>query len=138
MWPLGTGVAFVELPLADAMSAYEEWAAGWAGEPTLKITPQPEGTLTRYFEALLPLEMPYTRRLLVGTTGGWTAVFDNSRLGGDPFPATYLGKLRDVRAVAVKHRPRGQGFPVTQFELFGPTGEPPLIGLDPVALTLWD
>jgi hypothetical protein len=40
---------------------------------------------------LLPLESPYTRRLLVGTPAGWTAIFDNSRSGGDPWlPASQL------------------------------------------------
>jgi hypothetical protein len=69
--------------------------------------------------------MPYRRRLLIGTTTGWTAIFDNSSTGGDPFPPTYLGQLRHVRAVSATHSsgPASE-CPATQFHLFGPEGEP--------------
>jgi hypothetical protein len=71
--------------------------------------------------------MPSTRRLLVGTTGRWTAIFDNSRGGGDAWPPTSHLSRDDVRGVIATHIPREQSsLPATQFHLLGPEGEPPL------------
>jgi hypothetical protein len=83
--------------------------------------------------------MPYKRRLLVGTRSSWTAVFDNSRAGGDIFPPTYLATEKGRRAVAVHHSPIGQSrYPATQFHLFGPTGEPPLMYVRTIDAGIFD
>lgn len=75
LWPIGWGVAFVERPLEDVQDRYRAWL------PTWDLVRLGSAPLLRLLEHLLPLEMPYTRRLLVGTRGGWTAIFDNSRRG---------------------------------------------------------
>jgi hypothetical protein len=134
--PLGNGVAFVELGLDDAVEAYREWGEGWSPPPALQ--PLGPGAIRDLLQELLPLEMPYRRRLLFGTTTGWTAIFDNSP-GGDPFPPTYLGRIRGVRAVAAKHVPELEGpYPVTQFHLFGPEGEPPLMYVRTIDAGIFD
>ena len=123
LWPLGNGVAFVELPLADAIAAYRE---GLNPPPTLAhlgVLP-----IIDLMATLLPLQMPYKRRLLVGTTSNWTTIFDNSRGGGDPYSHARLATAHGVRAVAARHAPETQtALPATQFHLLGPTGEPPLM-----------
>jgi hypothetical protein len=123
LWPLGNGVAFVELPLADAIAAYRE---GLNPPPTLAhlgVLP-----IIDLMATLPPLQMPYKRRLLVGTTSNWTTIFDNSRGGGDPYSHARLATAHGVRAVAARHAPETQtALPATQFHLLGPTGEPPLM-----------
>lgn len=123
LWPVGNGVAFVELPLADAVAAYREGLnppprfAQLGGLPIIDL-----------MATLLPLQMPYKRRLFVGTTSSWTAIFDNSRTGGDPYSQARLATAQGVRAVAATHAPETQTeLPATQFHLLGPTGEPPLM-----------
>jgi hypothetical protein len=87
----------------------------------------------------LPLELPYRRCLLVGTTTGWTAIFDNSRDGGDPFPPTYLGRICNARAVVATHSSGPiETCPATQFHLFGPDGEPPLMYVRTVDAGVFD
>lgn len=123
LWPLGNGVAFIELPLTEAVAAYRE-----ASDSPPDLDDLGSRPIIDLMTTLLPLQMPYKRQLLVGTTSSWTAIFDNSRDGGDPFPATRLADARNVRAVAATHAPEGQTrLPATQFHLFGPTGEPPLM-----------
>jgi hypothetical protein len=124
--PLGDGMAFVELDLAAAVDGYREWGRGWAKPPTLEELPS--APILEHLRRLLPLELPYRRRLLVGTTTGWTAIFDNSSDGGDPFPPTYLGVIQKARAVVATHSSGPiETCPATQFHLFGPDGEPPLM-----------
>src|SRR5688572_3363288 len=125
LWPLGDAVAFVDLPLEEAVGAYRDWGSGWESPP--KLVDLGSRPIMELLRELLPLQMPYKRRLLVGTDSGWTAVFDNSR-GGDPFPSTYLARQRARRAVVATHKPRSQTtHPATQFHLFGPNGKPPLM-----------
>jgi hypothetical protein len=137
LWPLGSSVAFVELPLEKAVDAYKEWGLSWDSPPRLQKLET--ASILDMMSALLPLQMPYTKRLLVGSTSGWTAIFDNSRQG-DPFPPTHLARLREVRAVVATHTPPPQsgGYPSTQFHLFGPSGEPPLMYLRTVDAGVFD
>jgi hypothetical protein len=137
LWPLGNAVAFVELPLADAVAAYREWGKQWESAP--RFDDLGDAPILDAMARLLPLQEPYKRRLLVETTAGWTAVFDNGRRGGDPFPPTYLATSRGQRAVAATHVPESQTrFPATQFHLFGPTGEPPLMYVRTVDVGIFD
>src|SRR6266540_4337200 len=84
-----------------------------------------EALLIDQLPRLLPLEMPYTRRLLVAHGQRWTAIFDNSRGGGDPYPAlAELSRIAGARGVLAGHKPREQyPYPVTQFHLFGSEGD---------------
>jgi hypothetical protein len=126
LWPIGQAVGFVELGLDKTIEHYEQWGKNWEALPSFRELGDPR--LLDLLWELLPLEMPYRRRLLVGTTGEWTAIFDNSRGGGDPSPpVSFLSRSAGVRGIVATHTPREQGpHPATQFHLFGPNGEPPL------------
>ena len=124
LWPIGRSVGFVELELGSAIEAYRAWSRGWK-PPRPRFERRPDAPLRDQLRALLPLEMPYTRRLLVGHQTRWTAIFDNSRGGGDPDPAVAeLARLAGTRGVVAGHMPKGQSaYPATQFHLFGADGE---------------
>jgi hypothetical protein len=124
LWPLGQKVGFVELELAGAIEAYRAWTRGWKPlRPSFKQVH--ETLLIDQLPRLLPLEMPYTRRLLVAHGQGWTAIFDNSRGGGDPYPAVAeLSRIAGTRGVLAGHTPLEQyPYPATQFHLFGSKGD---------------
>ena len=124
LWPLGQTVGFVELELAGAIEAYRTWARGW-WPPRPSFKRLPDAGLVDQLQSLLPLEMPYTRRLLVAHGQRWTAIFDNSRGGGDPYPAVgELARIAGVRGVVAGHTPQEQyPYPATQFHLLGRQGE---------------
>jgi hypothetical protein len=133
LWPLGWSVGFVELPLSEAFDRYRAWG--------LKVAFSELGQLpiVDALQRLLPFEMPYTRRLLVGTRGSWTAIFDNSRGGGDPWPPTSQLAREDAHGVIATHIPREQSsLPATQFHLLGPEGEPPLMYVRTVDAGVFD
>jgi hypothetical protein len=122
LWPLGWSVGFVERSLSETYALYRSWG--------LKVTFAELGQdrIVEALRQLLPFEMPCTRRLLVGTSGRWTAIFDNSRGGGDPWPPTSHLSRDGVRGVVATHIPPEQSsLPATQFHLLGPEGEPPLM-----------
>jgi hypothetical protein len=138
LWPIGQGVGFVELELAEALWQYERWAEAWEAPPSYrKLGKVP---ILEQLQELLPLEMPYTRRLLVDTKSGWTAIFDNSRGGGDLFPpVSYLSRSASARGLVAKHTPPAQyPYPATQFHLFGPDGEPPLMYVRTIDAGIFD
>lgn len=138
LWPIGQAVGFVELSLDKTLEHYKRWGEKWEAFPSFReLGDEPLLDLLR---ALLPLEMPYRRRLLVGTTGEWTAIFDNSRGGGDPFPpASFLSKSAGVRGIVASHTPPEQGpHLATQFHLFGPNGEPPLMYVRTIDTGIFD
>jgi hypothetical protein len=138
LWPIGQSVAFVELSLQATLEHYERWAENWEDLPSFRELG--DAPLVDLLGALLPLEMPYRRRLLVGTAGGWTAIFDNGRGGGDPFPpASFLSRSAGVRGVAAGHTPPEQyPYPATQLHLFGPTGRPPLMYVRTINAGIFD
>ena len=124
LWPLGRTVGFVELDLAGAIEAYRVWTRGWRPlRPSFKHVR--ETLLIDQLRRLLPLEMPYTRRLLIAHGQRWTAIFDNSRGGGDPYPAVAeLSRIAGTRGVVAGHTPQEQyPYPATQFHLFGDNGD---------------
>ena len=120
LWPLGQTVGFVELDLAGAIEAYRAWTRGWR-PPRPSFKQARETLLIDQLQRLLPLEMPYTRRLLVAHGQRWTAIFDNSRGGGDPYPAVAeLSRIAGARGVVAGHTPAEQyPYPATQLHLFG-------------------
>jgi hypothetical protein len=133
LWPLGWSIGFVERPLGETHSRYRAWGLKARFE---ELGRRP---ILDLLGRLLPFEMPYTRRLLVGTRSGWTAIFDNSRGGGDPWPPTSYFAAGDVRGVIATHIPREQySLPATQFHLMGPSGEPPLFDVRTIAAGVFD
>jgi hypothetical protein len=138
LWPIGQSVAFVELSLHETLEHYRRWAENWEDAPSFRELG--DAPLVDLLGTLPPLEMPYRRRLLVGSTGRWTAIFDNSRGGGDPFPpASFLSGTAGVRGVAASHTPREQyAYPATQLHLFGPTGKPPLMYVRTITAGIFD
>lgn len=124
LWPLGQTVGLVELELAGAVEAYRAWTRGWL--PPRPSFEQVRGALLiDQLPRLLPFEMPYTRRLLVAHGRRWTAIFDNSRGGGDPYPAVAeLSRLAGTRGVVAGHTLQEQyAYPATQLHLFGSQGD---------------
>jgi hypothetical protein len=119
LWPLGQKVGFVELELDEATETYRAWTRGWK-PPRPSFKDVRETGLHEQLPRLLPLEMPYTRRLLVAHGRRWTAIFDNSRAGGDPYPVVAeLTRIAGTRGVRAGHTPSEQyPFPATQFHLF--------------------
>lgn len=124
LWPLGQSVGFVQLEFENAIDAYRAWSRGWK-RPRPSFKPQPDAPLLDHLRRLPPLEMPYTRWLLVAHKTRWTAIFDNSRGGGDPYPAVAeLTRIAGARGVLAGHTPQDQyPFPATRFHLFGADGE---------------
>ncbi len=104
LWPLGWSVGFVERPLSETYARYRAWGLG-LGAAFNELGQLP---IVDALHQLLPFEMPYTRRLLVGTSGRWTAIFDNSRGGGDPWPPTSYLARDDAHGVVATHIPPEQ------------------------------
>jgi hypothetical protein len=124
LWPLGQKVGFVELELARAIETYRAWTGGWK-PPRPSFKEVRDAPLIDQLPRLLPLEMPYTRRLLVAHGQRWTAIFDNSRGGGDPYPAVAeLSRIAGRRGVLAGHTPQEQyPYPATQLHLFDSEGD---------------
>lgn len=118
-WPIGWSVGFVELPVGEAVAAYRRWAEGWPAEPVFRSLG--ERPLPELQQELLPLEMPHRKRLLVGTRGGWTALFDNSRDGRDlQTPTLLLARQEGVRCVHVRHVPAEQSAAASELRVWLP------------------
>jgi len=120
LWPLGQKVGFVEIELAGAIDAYRAWTRRWR-PPRPSFKEVRETLLIDQLPRLLPLEMPYTRRLLVAHGQRWTGILDNSRGGGDPYPVVAeLSRIAGTRGVLAGHTPEEQyPYPATQLHLFG-------------------
>ena len=86
---------------------------------------QPHAPLLDQLRRLPPLEMPCTRRLLVSHRTRWTAIFDDSRGGGDPYsPVAELARIAGTRGVVAGHTPPDQyPYPATLLHLFGVDGD---------------
>jgi hypothetical protein len=133
LWPLGWSVGFVERPLGETYARYRAWG--------LRVTFTEFGKRPILYALgeLLPFEMPYTRRLLASAGGRWTAIFDNSRGGGDPSTPTSQLSRDDARGVIATHSPAEQSsLPATQFHLLGPEGERPLMYVRTIDAGIFD
>ena len=133
LWPIGWSIGFVARPLRETYGRYREWGL------KARFDELGRRPIRELLQHLLPFEAPYTRRLLVETRSGWTAIFDNSRGGGDPTPPTSYLAAGDVQGVIATHIPREQySLPSTQFHLLGPNGEPPLFYVRTVDAGVYD
>jgi len=134
LWPIGWSIGLIRLPLAHVLD--------WVGESDTDADQIELGTapIDAQVAQLLPMEMPYRKRLFVDVSEAWTAAFDNSRAGGDPFPiVSGIARDRLVVAILATHRDRAQtSSPATQFHLFGPTGDAPLMYVRTVDAGVFD
>jgi hypothetical protein len=116
--PLGAVVQYVRAPRAVVVAALGDRF----------VAEQMADDLVASLPRLLPFESPWSR-LLVAPCGDWTAVVNNGLYGGDntaPTPA--ISRTLNAECVVASSVPRyGPGHEQTQFELFGPSGEPPLM-----------
>src|SRR5919198_4279007 len=137
-WPLGYQVGFLETPFGDVVDATRAWFAQ-RGEDRHEAALRPE-SLINHLLRLAPLQMPPGRELLVETAGGWTMHVDNSRGGGDSVAwVGHLSRVLHCRGVIARPVPIDQDlYPSTQFELLGPTGEPPLMYVRTVTAGIYD
>jgi hypothetical protein len=122
--PLGISIGFIEASFAMVLEAHTEW---WR-ELELDFSVSRElSPFPACLDSLLPLQTPPNRVLLIAH-GRWTCHLTNPRSGGDSVSAVgHLSRLLDVHGVLASHRPRSPvGHASTQFEYFGPEGEPPL------------
>lgn len=138
-WPIGWGAGFIERPFSDVFAVMREWQSA-PDEPRYRYRELTGVPLAEQLTRLAPLQQPPKRKLMVATQGGWTAYFDNSILGGDPFSwVGHLSRHFGCQGVIAVHIPRGQyPFPATQFQLFGPTGEEPLHYVRTVSAGIFD
>lgn len=130
--PIGWSVGWIELPKDDVLSALLAWRRKLGQSPAVDHLSEPwPACLGR----LDPLEAQWTTELVLPHGPDWTCYLNNDLGGGDPFPAVgYLSKVLGRRAViAVHHPPTPPGHASTQFQLFGPDGEPPLMYLRTLA-----
>ena len=134
LWPIGWSIGLIRLPLAPVLD--------WVGESETEADQIELGaaSIDAQVAELLPMEMPYRKRLFVEVSEAWTAAFDNSRGGGDPFPVVSgIARDRLVVSILATHRDRTQSSsPATQFHLFGPSGEAPLMYVRTVDAGVFD
>ena len=125
-WPIGWSAGFIEAPVNAVREAERRWREELTAHYDTRYLQ--DASLDEQLAELAPLEAPYSRRLLMGTAGNWTAYFDNSLLGGDPGP--WVGVLSEdlgCRGVVATHIPAEQyPYPATQLEVVGPNGGGPL------------
>lgn len=116
--PITDAIGFLEADFAQVVAADAQWRAslgGYRGRPI-------SGSLPSLLDALLPLTGPLLRYMWVGTTGPWTAYFDNFVVGSDTFPpVSSLAQQLGCRGVAIGCRQgtakRGAS---ASFNLYGP------------------
>lgn len=126
---MGSVVHFLEAPLSRVLSSLsDDWELRATGI-----------ALTEALPLMLPFEAPWTR-LLAAECGGWTALINNFLHGGDSTaPSPALSRRLGVRCVVASCVPTyGPGHSQTQLELFGPTGQPPLLYVRSISATATD
>jgi hypothetical protein len=121
--PIGWSVGFIQAPLKTVADAIEHWLRDlgrW-----YKLT-QPGG-YPDCLHGLAPLQTPPKRELLIGMDG-WTAHLSNSIDGGDSVSTVgHITRTLNTHGVLATHKPITKvGHAATNFQLLGPTGEPPL------------
>lgn len=126
--PLTYSIGFLEVHPELAFEAYRWWTTrNFKGVDYART---PIETLGDALSRLEPLCTPPRRQLLLCTTSGWLAYFDNGRQGPDPrTPVGYLSRLlhgRGVIATSVPHTLESDTgtakgtYGAVSFELFGP------------------
>ena len=137
-WPIGYQVGFLEKPFDEVLAATRSWLKQRLEPPretALRLQP-----LIDHLLQLAPLQMPPGRELVVEARSRWTMHADNSRSGGDSVSwVGHLSRVLTCRGVIARHIPIKQdAYPSTQFELLGPTGEPPLKYIRTVTAGIYD
>lgn len=125
--PITYAWGFIEAPLQSVRDAFHKWrSALYKNVTTLSF----RSSLREALLQLQPLTVPPRKELLMETSSSWTAYFDNSIQGGDPFPpisymAEYL-KCRSLAVTCVPHTLKSEDkdakgtYGAVQFELFAP------------------
>jgi hypothetical protein len=122
---------FVESPLDRLVDPFCELVARWTGATAARIQRKPSaGSIDRALSALLPRRdsMTEPKYLLAPCANGWTAYFENSRVGDPRPPSWELPDVLSCRAVLVyaegsssrPTRPRTYGFSLRAPGLAGP------------------
>jgi hypothetical protein len=116
-WPITQEIGFVEAPFTDVIDSAREWLAGIGSYPSRPMV----GSLEEHLSALLPLTGPQARHVWVATNGNWTAYFDNTRGGSDPWgPIPVLRQRLACRGAALLWVPHPRAaHRGTRFDLYG-------------------
>ncbi len=115
--PITQAIGFVEAPIASVIDADRVWRRGIGKYPIRPLV----GGLADALSSLLPLTGPQSRYIWVATTNGsWTAYFDNSRNGSDPWsPIRYLARTMRCRGIAILWAPQTRkSYGGTRFDLY--------------------
>jgi hypothetical protein len=103
MAPTTNSVGFWERPLDAVVKAYTRWL--WLRlSPARSVRPV-SGPLEQLLGELEPLTPWHDRVLVVETKAGWTAYFDNGKLGTDGGAARALSRILGCRALIAKEVP---------------------------------
>jgi len=111
-------IGFLERDVDAVVRADTAWCAGIGRFSHRAVA----GDLGAMLGELEPLSGPLTRRLWVQTNSGWTAYFDNSIIGSDPYgPICYLSRQLGCRGLTISCCPdiRGVCYGQTRFDLYG-------------------
>lgn len=115
---IADAVGFIAAPLETVVAA----AVAWRESLGQKLNVRRLRGLDRAVDALSPRRLPWSREAFVDG-GAWTVYLNE---GSDPVPVTgVLSRTLETQAVLATHAvdlPHAS----TQFELLGPTGQPPL------------
>lgn len=122
---MGAVVHYLEAPVDDVIKAL----------PGYWRKPKPTGKrLADALPDLAPYKEPWTRLLAAPCGRRWTALVNNSAVGDSSAPGPGAADALGVRCAVASHHPGTQ----TQLELFGPTGEPPLMYVRTISATAED
>src|SRR5262245_25939878 len=89
-WPIGWAVGFVERPIEEVCPVMRAWEHE-REQATYDHRQLSSCPIVDQLLLLAPLQQPPKRDLIVSTSSGWTAYFNNSILGGDP--VSWVGHL---------------------------------------------
>lgn len=136
-WPVGWSMGFVNAPYDLVVRRLVDWRTELEGRVKVAKLDLPWPACLSVLE---PLEMPWTTELLVEHGEKWTAYLNNSADGGDPWPAaSYVANELGVDWVVADHHPRVPvGHAITQLQVGGPAGEPPLMYIRVVSASAAD
>lgn len=116
---IGDAVGFIAVPAETVLSTALAWRAALGRSCDVRRL----ASLDEVVNALTPRRLPWHKEAFVDC-GSWTAYLNE---GSDPWPATsYISRLLNTEAVVSicsVEPPHAS----TQFQLLGPTGDPPLL-----------
>lgn len=108
--PVTFGIGFVEAPFDRVSRFFVPWSTAilesYGLEHSVSVL---QGTLKDLLAGLFPVTTPPSRDLLIETSRGWTACFDNSFIGGNASSrSSYLARELECRGVAISATPHVQ------------------------------